>query len=81
MVGWAAFLYSCCTRPDLDPPACFFLLLLPPEELTVPSLSSRPPPLSLTLLLGGSLTPVLGGQGSMAETLPTLWDTSEGRWR
>lgn len=65
VVGWVAFLCSYCTYPDLDPSRCFFLLLLPPEGLKVPSPSSRPHPLTLTLL-GGSLTRVLGGQGSMA---------------
>lgn len=70
-MGVAFFCSSCMTR---TPPACFFLLLLPPEGLKVPSLDGHPHlqqvpnhPLTLSVLLvGGALTCVLGGQGSMA---------------
>lgn len=80
MVGWVAFLCSYCTYPDLDPSRCFFLLLLPPKGLKVPSPNSCPHPLTLTLL-GGSLTRVLGGQGSMALRPSPPFGTPEGRWR
>lgn len=50
------------------PPAGFSLLLLPPEAESPLTWQQVPRP-SLTLtpvLVGGSLAPMLGGQGSMA---------------